>query len=136
MARCGLSRAVRPSVVPALRAARPLSRHGALARPRHACLDAAPCTLPWRAAPCPGAAWPLRSAASAHAVVVPLRGVAPCPWLGPGARPACPARRVVPRRACDVPVYPLDYPVYPLDYPLYPLAYSFYPRLTLVTHFT
>eukprot|EP00267_Zea_mays_P045523 XP_020397817.1 basic proline-rich protein-like [Zea mays] len=37
---------------------------------------------------CPCVAWP------------------PYSWLGPGARPARPTRSVVPRRACDVPVYP------------------------------
>jgi hypothetical protein len=34
------------------------------------------------------------------------RGTTPCPWLGPNAWPAHPTRRVVPRRACDMPVYP------------------------------
>jgi hypothetical protein len=44
-----------------------------------------PALAPWRAAPCPCTAWPLRSAApaSARAAAVPLRGAAPCPLLGP-----------------------------------------------------
>jgi hypothetical protein len=46
---------------------------------------AAPCPYP-----CPGAAWrpyaarPRPGAALARAAAVPLRGVAPCLWLGPG----------------------------------------------------
>jgi hypothetical protein len=45
----------------------------------------APCPCP-----CPGAAWrpcaarPRPGATLARAAAVPLRGVAPCPWLGPG----------------------------------------------------
>eukprot|EP00267_Zea_mays_P041734 XP_020393659.1 uncharacterized protein LOC109939755 [Zea mays] len=72
---------------------------------------------PTRRGPC--VARPRPGVASAHVVAVPLRGAAPCPQLGPSTQPARPVRRVVPRRACDVPVYPLDYP-----------------RLTLVTRFT
>jgi hypothetical protein len=71
----------------------------------------AACSRPAWHGPC--AARPQQGTASACAAVVPLRGAAPCLRLGPSARPARPARRVVPSRACDVPVYPLDAPSIP-----------------------
>jgi hypothetical protein len=100
--------------------ARWVVRRGAAPAPGAACsrrVCAAYSRPAWRG-PC--TARPRHGAASARVAMVPLRGVAPCLWLGPGARPARPTRCVVPRRACDVPVYPLDEPVFPLDAPSTP----------------
>jgi hypothetical protein len=80
----------------ALRGAAPTRRSPYAARPRP---GAAPCPRParpsWRAVCSPGAArvWPAWPAA-----MVPVAHCLACAQ--------CPARRIVPRRACDVLVYP------------------------------
>jgi hypothetical protein len=59
------------------------------ARSRGSRSAAGPGACSWR----PYAAWPRHGVASARAAAVPLRGVAPCPRLGPGMR-AIRSRRV------------------------------------------